>query len=227
MYEQPSRPSRTLRRIGSVLIAGGVALLGVSVAVIALTLGPALRPGLTGASYATPLSRTVGLDAGRYVIFERIGSRTGNGPVSVTDVHSPTITPARVHVTGPDGRTVPVGRPGGRQTIGRGDEVFTGAVSFRVATSGSYLVQVQPAVSTRVLIGRDIGAAFASVAGWFAAVAGAVLALIAGVVVLIVTGSRSRRAAAAGGWLPPEPGWYPDPGDPNRARWWTGRGWAP
>ena len=29
------------------------------------------------------------------------------------------------------------------------------------------------------------------------------------------------------GPLTPPPGWYPDPGDPSRARWWTGTEWAP
>lgn len=173
-------------------------LLVASVAVIVVTIGPALLHGLTGASYATPMSRTVGLGAGRYVIFERTGSRSGSGPVSVSEYNGLTITPAQVHVTGPGGRPVATGPLSLRQTISRGSEIFTGAVTFRAATSGSYRVQVRSASPTRVLIARDIGAAFASVAAWFIAAVAAVLALIAGVVLLIVTPrDRGERGPAA------------------------------
>ena len=48
------------------------------------------------------------------------------------------------------------------------------------------------------------------------------LMLAAGAVVLIIFLVRRRKPATG----PVPPGWFPDPSDSNRWRWWDGQSWA-
>ena len=221
MPDQP-RGRSTLKRVGLALIAVGVCLMALCGTVIGVKVGPGFVRGITGPVYAVPMDRTISLSAGRYLVSERTGTRTGGGPITVTHDQGVSLDPDQIRVTAPDGTGVATGYPAGDQTIERNGVVFTGAVEFRAPTSGDYEISVETSSPTTVMISRDLGSLIVSALVWVLAGATGFVLFAAGVVVLIVHTTRRNRTPPAA----PPPGWYPDPMVPGVTRWWNGQVWV-
>ena len=159
---------------------------------------------------AAPGSTQLHLRVGKYVLYERTGTRRGGSGFTFTNNGPLTIGPGQVQVTGPNGEPVPVGTLGNvSETITRGSRIYTGAVSFRSRAAGDYIVKVE-SEPRDVIVARSIGDTFAAIAGWFvvAILGGLVVAI--GVVLLIIGIVRRGRASNAAGmsagapWPPPD-----------------------
>jgi Protein of unknown function (DUF2510) len=220
MPGQP-RGVSTLKRVGLALIAVGVCVMALCGTVIGVKIVPSLIRGITGPVYAVPMDRTISLSAGKYLVFERTGTRTSGGPITVTDDQGVSIGPDQIRVTAPDGTGVATGFPSGAQTIERNGVVFTGAVEFRARVSGDYEISVQTSSPTTVMISRDLGSLIISVLAWIATGAAGFFLLAAGTVMLIVYATRRNRTPPGA-----PPGWYADPMDPGATRWWNGQVWV-
>jgi hypothetical protein len=96
-----------------------------------------------------------------------------------------------------------------------------------VPTAGSYTVDVRGTEAGRVIVARSvIDTVRSSLPWWGVAVVGGGTA-IAGITMWIVGASRRRRQRrqyAAAAEAPP--GWYADPGQAGRLRYWDGGAWT-
>lgn len=186
-------------RVGWVLVTFGLALGIVAAILLARSVGPALNAAFFKHSCATPCSQVLGLNAGRYLVFEQTGDSNSVGPVTTSHRGPTTITQSDVVVTSADGRTLDVFASNGSETITRNGTIYTGAVSFRVPESGRYRVSVHAPGATHVIVAPGIGQLFAKA---LPGVAVAVVGLVAGtmgIVVLILAWTRRRSAAPAAG----------------------------
>ena len=236
------RRGRAIRVIGLILcvLAVGLGIVcGVRiVAVVARPIGDAL----SAPARQTPLDAQLPLQPGQYTVFQLTGEQHSVGNLRYKQNHAPTITPADVQATGPDGQTITATSAGPMtETLTRGTQIYTGAVHLDVKTAGGYRVQIVPAGST-VIIAPSIGTGFASVVPWIAAALVSALVFLLGLGLFIAGLFRGRRAAAPGltpttlpTTVPPEtahpvaapPGWYPDRNDPHHRRYWDGQAWTP
>ena len=194
---------------------------------------------LRSPAVSTPAVIQRHLGEGRYVVFERTGTRRGGGGVTFSTGHTVTMSPEEVSVVGPEGR-VPVSFMTSNQTVTRGSAIYTGALRFDTPRAGNYVIGIG-GPPRRVLVARSIGDTFADVGGWWAVGALGVTVWMVGVAMLVIGVIRRNRVDAlqrrvlvpSGPWPPmappvlPPAGWYPDPGgEPGRQRYWDGSVWT-
>jgi Protein of unknown function (DUF2510) len=223
-------------------VIGGLALIVavVSGVEIASVVGRPLGQLLTNPVLHSPVDTTLNLTERRYIVFEQTGHRSGAGGVQVSEDHGITLNPGEVSVHAPDGQVISTYDLGlSSQTLTRDEDIYTAAVEFSVTEPGSYRVQVTSPSPVQVIIGPSLSSGFAGVRGWIAAGVSSALVLVIGLLLLIVGLVRAgRRPSGAGrpaftiqpaGSGPPAvppPGWYPDPREPGRLRYFNGREWT-
>jgi hypothetical protein len=156
---------------------------------------------------------------GTYVVYEQ--ARKG----------STTIDPSQVVVVSDDGASVPVYTLGYDETRTIGSRVYTAVVSFSTPRAGWYTISVRTDGPGAVVIGRSIVDSLTSTLPWVGGIVVGIAMLAGGLVLLLVRPSRERRAVAPGAAVAAPvalapPGWYPDPADPTRRRYWNGTDWT-
>lgn len=172
-------------------------------------IAPATWSSLNGPHIDVPGTRSLDLDDGTNVLFERTGNQVsgGVGPVtgSFTQVGSASFGPEDVAVTAPDGSLVPIRWAGNVQTIQTGDDIYIGVVEFEVTQDGEYSIEISAGGPSDVIVSKDIGESLSDLIGWFAlGVAGVILMGIA-TVAMIVRAARDARARPSRSDLPPPP----------------------
>jgi len=216
----------------------GILVLGLLLAVPAgVTLVARSVRALGGPSMSAPGMERRHLSAGTWLVFERTGTRSGFGGITVSHTGAVELQPGDVTVTAPDGTPVQVGPVMTNQTLARGSALYTGVLQFTVPSSGTYTIAVQgPAV--QVIVARSLTEALGGVLALFGVTALGGLLVLVGLVWLIVAATRSGRtptpayAVPGAGFAQPPgvvvtpAGWYPDPSGQARLRWWDGAGWT-
>jgi uncharacterized membrane protein YidH (DUF202 family) len=199
------------RLITSLVVTGiGVVIAAISVIIIVIP----LVGTLTSPSYAVPGDIRVHLRHANYTVYQHTGTRSTFG--STHDDNPPAIrmAPSALAVTAPDDSSVPVEFDGNDETLTRGSNVYSGALTFRVPSSGEYDLTFTNPTPTTVVIARSLSDAVRSVAAWFAGAALGAAIAVGGVIMLIVGMVRRGRAKRAmyGGWGPPPGSGPPWPG---------------
>jgi uncharacterized protein DUF2510 len=179
-----------------------------------------------GPHIEVPGRSIVHLSAGPYLLYEETGSSHGFAGFSVSHNRGTSIAPADLEVTAPDGHRLAVREPGDTQTLTLGSTIYTGAVRFDAPTDGDYELRATSSTATSAIVGRPLTSALGEVTGWFVvgAVGGAVF--LAGLVLFTVVSIRRRRVESRALLAVAPPGWYVDPGDASRWRYWDGSTWT-
>jgi hypothetical protein len=216
------------------LVVAGIALVaGVTcfAEVVAATAGP-LQESLSAAARRCPLDDSIGMRQGRYAVYELTGSQGGAGPITVTSNAGPRLTAQDVQVSGPAGRPVEAEplEAWHSETLTRGSQIFTAVAYLQIPAAGPYRVRITAAPGATVVIAPAFG--LGGVVGWIVGGVLSGVALVLGLVLVLVGVVRARRpvvgpALAGPPLAEPPPGWYPDPGAPDRLRYWDGHAWTP
>jgi hypothetical protein len=210
------------RNPGLMVLLAGLAVGVVGVVVVIFLAGPALKGGLVGPTYTTPFSRQVHLERGTYVVFERTGTERGGPGLKFTSNSGTSLLPDDVRVTDASGRSVPTDAISANETLNRNGAIYTGSVRFDSPERGDYVVTIDAAAGTTIVLAQDLGSVFAKALPGIALGGVGGIAVVVGAVMMIVRTRRGNPGVAA--TVPA--GWYPDPYQPGAMRWWTGTEWA-
>lgn len=233
----PSRPRRGRRLVVAGVVVAVVALVvGVTSGVlVAMAVGTPVSKAFTNPTRPTPVDEQLSLEAGRYTVFELVGRRSGQGPVTTTTSTSPTVTPEAIALTGPDGVTITArGYTSGSETLTRDRDIYAAVARFVVTEPGRYHVRIDSPAATHVVIAPSFGSGFGAAVKWVLAGLASFVALVAGVVLVVVGAVRGRRppvqvAPASGpysGQAFTPAGWYRAPDVAGRERYWNGHSWT-
>jgi hypothetical protein len=221
------------------IIAIGL-LIGIPAAVkVIVPVAGAVADAVDSPSVATPGEAHLSLKKGRYIIYERTGTRHGVGGVSFTNDGPITLNNEDATVTSPDGTRLPTYSLEGNETLTKGATIYSSAIGFTTPAAGRYDIRITQAGSGEVAVGRSAFGGLARVGRWFLLGLLAGLVLLLGFILLIVGSVRRGRVPAAAvsappaawatsatGASPPAPNWYPDPDGISRLRYWDGARWT-
>lgn len=164
-----------------------------------------MRPVLQAEPLDVPGQLVMDLEAGEWVVFERVGSTSSAGFVTTSRSHGSRIDHVTV-VNADTGRSVVVEELGFvSQSVERGNDIYEGARRFDIDTPGRYLIAVSTAEQTKVFVGPSLG-------GLFVEALPAILLTLVGFLMLLVgivmwarawTRRQSAEASALGRHLPP------------------------
>lgn len=231
-------------RTGRSLVLGGIVAAIIAAALVAVGLTHVVREvvhTVNAPAFALPTDIQRDLDAADYDVYQRTGTRSGNG-FTFTENGPLTLTPADVVVTAPDGSRLPMRIPGSDETLTRGSQIFTAAVRFTVTTAGSYDIRIRrPGAGAgslatdgdQAIVAKSFGSVARSAVRWVVVIVLGGMLGLAAIVLFIIAFVRGRRqhspvvapAYAAAPTAPPA-GWYPDPSGQSAHRWWDGTRWT-
>jgi hypothetical protein len=152
----------------------------------------------TAGSIQTPGTIAPHLKPGRYRVYEKTGT-SPNNPGSpgfpFGDKGSTTLTPGDVTVTGAHDEHPTVGESDNNETVTRGTNVYTSALTFRVTKGDDYKITVTPPheATGRALVSRSLRDTAVAAATWIAMTVIGTLMSILGLVLLIIGIIRRRR----------------------------------
>ncbi len=214
------------RKPGPPLVVGLVVLaIGALVAVPSLVVivSRTVRV-LSAAAVSTPGTTQRHLTPGTWLVFQRTGTKTGVGGLSITRLDRPGLQPVDVTVTGPEG-PVPVQYARVSERLTEGTRVYTSQLEFDVATAGTYTVRVVTAGPSEIVVTRSLSDTYQGAAAYLlGSLFGGLLVVLGVVLVIVGSVRRNRVGLTPAGWAPM--GWYPDPYQPGRMRWWDGGRWT-
>jgi len=216
-----ARPPGPSTRVSVIVLVLGVVLGGFG---LYAALAPLFRTLLEAPGFPTPGQAELHLSSGRYLIYQR----TGSSGFGISESGPTTLTPSDVTVTSPTGERLDVEGYTSNETITRNGSGYTSALEFDAPESGLYIVYISAPGSGRVIVARPLGDTVRKSLKWWGLVAMAAIAVITGTVMWIVGASRRRRLRLAYGYYAPATpaGWYPDPQQPGRMRYWNGSIWT-
>lgn len=210
---------------GAVVLLCAAILAVVGVIGVISSAGGGVLEALGSPVVSTPTSMTRTLTPGTYVVFELVGTSQHVGPLTTTQSHFVTLRPDQVTVTSPTGATVPVEAATDVETLTRGNGIFRGAAQFDVVNAGTYQVAVT-ASGLEVVLGPSVLSSLGRSVGWLLTVGVGVLLGILGFVLLIVGFFRLRRRPSVPVVALSGVGWFADPWQQARLRWWDGHQWT-
>jgi hypothetical protein len=178
----PPRYRRKRSKVVWTLVISGL-LLGLvgGVMTAVRVMAPLYQPAID-----VPGETSMSLEPGRYVVFERTGSRTDAGPFHYSQTDAPRIGAREVVVEGPGGTLVTVTPASINETVTRGSSIYFGVAEFRIREGGSYHVTVNSRSSGEVIVGREMLDSLKSAVVWIAISVVGFLLLVAGVIVAVV-----------------------------------------
>jgi hypothetical protein len=187
---QPAVPPPPAPTAGRGLVVAGIvtAAAGVLLAIlsIALLVSGAISAGLdqlTAPLLSYPGTTSLSLNStGTYLVFESSGD-----PV--------VLQASDLSVAGPDGSPLQISSPSIDEQINRNGETFFAVAEFQAAAPGNYAVTVTSSADAQgtMVVARGAGTAVVDRAWWGLGIAGGVLLVIVGVVLLAVGLTRRRR----------------------------------
>jgi hypothetical protein len=176
-----------------VFLAAGI-VLGL---VAFVRIGPLFNDLLNAEQQAVPGRFEVDLEVGDWLVSERIGSTSTFGSLTITEAMIGTVE--AVTVTGPAGQQVPT-TSGSAQTVTIEDRIYIGTARFEAVQAGTYIIEVDAAEPTDVIVTPSL---IGNLGSFFGGAALATLAGICGLAafVLLVVGfaTRNRRPASGAG----------------------------
>jgi hypothetical protein len=199
-------PKRPVSRLALALIVlSALVGAGATVMIAREFLGSVNRP-----SFAVPGTATVDLERdGTWAVYERTGTHTQAGPVSITNNIGARHRVADITVTGPDGSAVTVDPLMGSETITRDNgAIFSAVAEFKAPAAGRYEVTIEGDPEGEAIVAPELSQQFLHIVPWILAAIAAGLVLLGACIGLVVSLVRRNRVSGpsrtAGG--PPLPG---------------------
>ena len=168
----------------------------------------------------TPADESFVLPEARYTVYEE--TRTDLGDGTYGDPRPQSVQPHEIDVTAPDGERVAVVGPRHHDLVGGYEPV----ADLELPEEGTYRVRITSTDGTsgaRLFLATGGGGEAFEV--FLTLVAATVGALVLGAVGLVVL-AAGYTARAPVRPVRAVPGWYPDPADPTRWRYWNGLAWT-